>query len=800
MVKIRNLNPGQQVVSTNAHYRVNEKRSYRSNRHTGKPPYTYIALIIMAIKASPDKKMTLSEIYAYLQQTFQFFRSSYQGWKNSIRHNLSLSKCFIKIPKDDKRSSKGHYWTINPIEEPLFEVGNYMKRPRFPNQKKIKTLEYIQPFVSQAEQLQESFPQGNSLKEQNCPNQTTEPLFHYDTQLNHWDGTPTTNYEQNNKESIKEVTFSKPQNEYNSLCTYSSIQCSTPEDFIKKYSPEYSAKNCSSDNCAYMNSSNHYSSTNFLPASDGIALKNSPEYVLPEYTTSNGDPPVNSSPAYASLQYSSTNVIPTTNDGVLTKSSSPEDIVPDYSGPPAKGTSSVTAVTNLVTPTNGPLMENSSEYTSTNYSSMQFNPNYGDTWTKKSDTNHYPTTKFNPLNNSALMKTMPPSYSETNYSTSSYAPNISGVSEQSTATNNASINYFSFNVSSTNGGSVMETATANHVPTSYSPMNLNQTAEGTDMKNSVPAFASRTFMPTCDGSLKNNPVSASANIAPTNTGASMKNSTLDYAEGFFSTDYVPVKAEVSIKNEAAYCQPDYSSSNPTVTDVDATAENAAYSPSSYSFTNFTSTNDGHSMENVTSSCSSTSEASTKNLCSDYSTMNLSPTEHSPPNNALMSYTSMQYSPNAYHSMNYIPPDYSTENYIPTEYVANSNDPQPNYSLRTYLYKYSSLGNTMISQRQHISAAEQDLFSDDSYSGNLLSRHNCNAFFSVFIIDCGILLNILAAIMPGALSDLHNLLLGIYLRGLMQSLDRKPFITTSSPGLIPTNGTPAPSMHFYDKFA
>lgn len=53
----------------------------------------------MAINSTPTKKMTLSEIYAFLQQSFPFFRSTYMGWKNSVRHNLSLNECFIKLPK-----------------------------------------------------------------------------------------------------------------------------------------------------------------------------------------------------------------------------------------------------------------------------------------------------------------------------------------------------------------------------------------------------------------------------------------------------------------------------------------------------------------------------------------------------------------------------------------------------------------------------------------------------------------------------------------------------------------------------
>lgn len=77
----------------------NEKRKNSGSRRQEKPPYSYIALIVMAIQSTPSKRCTLSEIYTYLQQRWSFFRSNYQGWKNSVRHNLSLNECFIKLPK-----------------------------------------------------------------------------------------------------------------------------------------------------------------------------------------------------------------------------------------------------------------------------------------------------------------------------------------------------------------------------------------------------------------------------------------------------------------------------------------------------------------------------------------------------------------------------------------------------------------------------------------------------------------------------------------------------------------------------
>lgn len=106
------------------------KKGNSGLRRPEKPPYSYIALIVMAIQSSPSKRLTLSEIYQFLQARFPFFRGSYQGWKNSVRHNLSLNECFIKLPKGLGRPGKGHYWTIDPSSEFMFEEGSFRRRPR----------------------------------------------------------------------------------------------------------------------------------------------------------------------------------------------------------------------------------------------------------------------------------------------------------------------------------------------------------------------------------------------------------------------------------------------------------------------------------------------------------------------------------------------------------------------------------------------------------------------------------------------------------------------------------------------
>lgn len=107
-----------------------DKKSGAGLRRQEKPPYSYIALIVMAIQSSPAKRCTLSEIYHFLQQRFHFFRGNYQGWKNSVRHNLSLNECFVKLPKGVGRPGKGHFWTIDPGAEFMFEEGSFRRRPR----------------------------------------------------------------------------------------------------------------------------------------------------------------------------------------------------------------------------------------------------------------------------------------------------------------------------------------------------------------------------------------------------------------------------------------------------------------------------------------------------------------------------------------------------------------------------------------------------------------------------------------------------------------------------------------------
>ena len=84
---------------------------YNPQKHiNSKPPYSFSCLIFMAIEDSPMKKLPVKDIYNWILTHFPYFQNAPTGWKNSVRHNLSLNKCFKKVEKE--KGQVGRSWFL----------------------------------------------------------------------------------------------------------------------------------------------------------------------------------------------------------------------------------------------------------------------------------------------------------------------------------------------------------------------------------------------------------------------------------------------------------------------------------------------------------------------------------------------------------------------------------------------------------------------------------------------------------------------------------------------------------------
>lgn len=130
------LHFAQREALTRAFLSLYDQRSYLDGyksssysppgRDEEKPKQSYVRLIGEAILNSPDKKLVLSEIYKTIQTKYPYFKNRGSGWKNSIRHNLSLNDCFVKLGRSP--NGKGHFWTLSPQHYEEFLRGSSHQR------------------------------------------------------------------------------------------------------------------------------------------------------------------------------------------------------------------------------------------------------------------------------------------------------------------------------------------------------------------------------------------------------------------------------------------------------------------------------------------------------------------------------------------------------------------------------------------------------------------------------------------------------------------------------------------------
>lgn len=132
-----------------------------------KPGHSYAMLIGMAILRAPNRRLTLAQIYKWISDTFSYYSVADAGWQNSIRHNLSLNKAFVKQerPKDDP--GKGNYWAIEPgMERQFFKEKQTKKTAALSESVIIPSIgqEPTQPHFKTLAPASQELPQTSSYK------------------------------------------------------------------------------------------------------------------------------------------------------------------------------------------------------------------------------------------------------------------------------------------------------------------------------------------------------------------------------------------------------------------------------------------------------------------------------------------------------------------------------------------------------------------------------------------------------------------------------------------------------------
>uniref|UniRef100_A0A8C6UD69 Forkhead box protein N3 n=1 Tax=Neogobius melanostomus TaxID=47308 RepID=A0A8C6UD69_9GOBI len=109
------LHESTDLLNSFSHSGLRSVSPIQDSGHAPKPPYSFSCLIFMAIEDAPNKRLPVKDIYGWILEHFPYFASAPTGWKNSVRHNLSLNKCFKKVDKDRSQSiGKGSLWSIDP--------------------------------------------------------------------------------------------------------------------------------------------------------------------------------------------------------------------------------------------------------------------------------------------------------------------------------------------------------------------------------------------------------------------------------------------------------------------------------------------------------------------------------------------------------------------------------------------------------------------------------------------------------------------------------------------------------------
>ena len=101
-----------------------QKQKKKQKRMRNSSPLSY------AILRSPQKRVTLSEIYSSIQNNHPSFTQNRVRWKNTFRHNLSLHECFQR--GEIAMDKAGCYWHIHPSFLEAFSRGDFSRHKSMP--------------------------------------------------------------------------------------------------------------------------------------------------------------------------------------------------------------------------------------------------------------------------------------------------------------------------------------------------------------------------------------------------------------------------------------------------------------------------------------------------------------------------------------------------------------------------------------------------------------------------------------------------------------------------------------------
>lgn len=104
-----------------------------------KPAGSYASLITKALKECESGKMTLAGIYEWIKNNYPYYQSAEAAWQNSIRHNLSLNKCFKKVPRPADEPGKGGFWALDHEYIRNHELSKRLNNTQIPSSKQEQT-------------------------------------------------------------------------------------------------------------------------------------------------------------------------------------------------------------------------------------------------------------------------------------------------------------------------------------------------------------------------------------------------------------------------------------------------------------------------------------------------------------------------------------------------------------------------------------------------------------------------------------------------------------------------------------